>query len=216
MFPRRPGLLPVERTYSGEVQDQVADSAQENADTTTPDTSGSSHDRVPAPAGSPTRRLLILAAVAATAYALDVISKVIVAARLADHPPVKVIPGVLDLELTRNPGAAFGMATGATVLFTLVALVVVGVIVRSAQRLGSTAWAVVLGLLLGGALGNLTDRLVRAPGPLRGEVVDWIHLHHWPIFNLADSAIVVGVVLALVVSYRGIRLDGTRDAGHGS
>ena len=74
----------------------------------------------------------------------------------------------------------------------------------------------VLGLLLGGALGNLTDRLVRAPSPLRGEVVDWIHLHHWPIFNLADSAIVIGVVLALIVSSRGIRLDGTRDAGHDS
>ena len=73
-----------------------------------------------------------------------------------------------------------------------------------------------LGLLLGGALGNLTDRLVRAPGPLRGAVVDWIHLHHWPIFNLADSAIVIGVVLALVVSSRGIRMDGTRDVEHDS
>jgi signal peptidase II len=198
------------------VQDQVADSAHEKADTATSDISGRSPAAAPPRIGSATRRLLILAAVAATAYALDVISKVIVASRLADHPPVKLIPSVLDLELTRNPGAAFGMATGATVLFTLVALIVVGVIVRSARRLGSTAWAVVLGLLLGGALGNLTDRLVRAPGPLRGEVVDWIHLHHWPIFNLADSAIVVGVVLALVVSYRGIRLDGTRDAGHGS
>jgi signal peptidase II len=198
------------------VQDQVADSAHENADTATSGISGRSAAAAAPRIGSATRRLLILAAVAATAYALDVISKVIVATRLADHPPVKIIPSVLDLELTRNPGAAFGMATGATVLFTLVALIVVGVIVRSARRLGSTAWAVVLGLLLGGALGNLTDRLVRAPGPLRGEVVDWIHLHHWPIFNLADSAIVIGVVLALILSSRGIRLDGTREARHGS
>jgi signal peptidase II len=195
------------------VQDQVADSAHDDADTASSDVS---HDSTPAAPGSATRRLLILAAVAATAYALDVISKVIVASRLADRPPVTVIPHVLDLELTRNPGAAFGMAGGATILFTLVALSVVIVIVRSARRLGSTAWAVVLGLLLGGALGNLTDRLVRAPSPLRGEVVDWIHLHHWPIFNLADSAIVIGVVLALIVSSRGIRLDGTRDAGHDS
>jgi signal peptidase II len=160
--------------------------------------------------------MLILVAVAATVYLLDVISKIIVASRLAGHTPVTVIPKVLDLQLTRNPGAAFGMATGATVLFSLVAVGVVVVIVRSARRLGSTAWAVVLGLLLGGALGNLTDRLVRAPGPLRGAVVDWIHLHHWPIFNLADSAIVIGVVLALVVSSRGIRMDGTRDVEHDS
>jgi signal peptidase II len=198
-------------TYSGEVQDRVADSAQETAGTTTPDPAGGSGRPEPAPS----RRLLILALVAATAYTLDVISKVIVASRLAHRPPVTLIPHVLDLELTRNPGAAFGMAGGATVLFTLVALGVVAVIVRSARRLGSTSWAVVLGLLLGGALGNLTDRLVRAPGPLRGAVVDWIHLHHWPIFNLADSAIVIGVVLALIVSSRGIRLDGSRDAGSG-
>lgn len=203
-------------TYSGEVQDRVADSAHENADTTPTETAGSVRDSAPAPVGSPSRRLLILAAVAATAYVLDVISKVIVASRLAEHPPVTVIPHVLDLELTRNPGAAFGMAGGATVLFTVVALGVVAVIVRSARRLGSTAWAVVLGLLLGGALGNLTDRLVRAPGPLRGAVVDWIHLHHWPIFNLADSSIVIGVVIALILSSRGIRLDGTREAGPGS
>ena len=89
-----------------------------------------------APAGSATRRLLILAAVAATAYALDVISKVIVASRLADRPPVTVIPHVLDLELTRNPGAAFGMAGGATILFTLVAL---GVVDRD-RSVRPTAW----------------------------------------------------------------------------
>jgi signal peptidase II len=199
------------------VQDRVADdsahSTVDAADDVLPADQAGSARPAARPPDSPSRRLLVLGLVAAVAYALDVISKVIVASRLADRPPVTVIPHVLDLELTRNPGAAFGMAGGATVLFTVVALGVVGVIVRSARRLGSTSWAVVLGLLLGGALGNLTDRLVRAPSPLRGAVVDWIHLHHWPIFNLADSAIVIGVVLALVLSSRGIRLDGTREAG---
>ncbi|HZC39203.1 MAG TPA: signal peptidase II, partial [Streptosporangiaceae bacterium] len=87
-------------------------------------------------------------------------------------------------------------------------------IVRTSRRLGSAPWAVTLGLLLGGATGNLTDRLLRSPGTLRGDVVDWIQLPHWPVFNLADSAIVCGGVLAVLLATRGIRLDGSRD-GHG-
>jgi signal peptidase II len=114
----------------------------------------------------------------------------------------------LDLQLTRNAGAAFGLAGGATIIFTLVAAAVVVFIVATARRLRSKGWAVALGLLLGGALGNLGDRLFRDPGPLRGHVVDWIHLAHWPIFNIADSAIVVGGVLAVLLSMRGKRLDG--------
>jgi len=89
-------------------------------------------------------------------------------------------------------------------------LVVVVVIVRTAPRLGSVGWAVALGGLLGGALGNLTDRLFRGPGPLRGYVVDWIQVPHYPVFNLADSAIVCSAVLMVVLSLRGIQLDGTR------
>ena len=90
------------------------------------------------------------------------------------------------------------------------------VIVRTARSLASTGWAVVLGLLLGGALGNLSDRLFRSPGPLRGHVVDWIELPHWPIFNLADSAIVIGGVLAVLLSVRGIELDGSRRTSSGT
>jgi signal peptidase II len=87
---------------------------------------------------------------------------------------------------------------------------VVVVIVRSASSLASTGWAVSLGLLLGGALGNLSDRLFRSPGPLRGEVVDWIELPHWPVFNVADSAIVIGGLLAVLLASRGIEMDGSR------
>ncbi len=164
---------------------------------------------------APRRRLPLLLGVAGVVLIADIISKQIVVAQLSNRAPVDAIPSVLDLELTRNAGAAFGFAAGATIIFTVVAVAVVFFIARAARKLASTGWAWSLGLLLGGALGNLGDRLFRAPGPLRGHVIDWIHLHHWPVFNVADSAIVVGGLLAVVLSMRGIRLDGTRDGATG-
>lgn len=160
------------------------------------------------------RAVAWLAVAAALTYAADLLSKVLVVARLEGRPPVTLIPGVLDLQVTRNGGAAFSLGTGATWLFTAVAVVVVAAIVRTARRLRSRAWAVDLGLLLGGAVGNLTDRLFRAPGPWQGHVVDWIHLHHWPVFNVADAAITVGALLAVVLSLRGVGVDGRREGGH--
>lgn len=150
------------------------------------------------------RPVLLLALTAVLIIAADVISKVVVVDQLAHRAPVTLIPDVLDLELTRNGGAAFSVGTKATVLFTGVATVVAVVIARTAPRLVSRWWGAVLGLLLGGAVGNLIDRFARAPGPGRGEVVDWIHLHHWPVFNVADSAIVVGAVIAVLLSLRGV------------
>jgi signal peptidase II len=96
-------------------------------------------------------------------------------------------------------------------VFTLIAVAVIISILRTSRRLRSLPWAMTLGLLLGGATGNLGDRLFRYPGPLRGYVVDWIELPHWPVFNVADSAIVCGGILAVLLATRGIRLDGTRD-----
>jgi signal peptidase II len=154
------------------------------------------------------RRMPLLLVVAGVVLIADVVSKQLVVAHLSNRPPVKVIPSVLDFELTRNAGAAFGLAAGATIIFSVVAAAVVVFIARASRRLGSAGWAWALGLLLGGALGNLGDRLFRAPGPLRGHVVDWIHLHHWPVFNLADSGIVIGGLIAVLLSMRGIRLDG--------
>ncbi len=123
------------------------------------------------------RRIRLLGAVAAAVVALDVVSKLLVVANLgAGHAPVRVLFGALYLVQTRNSGAAFSLGTGATVILTLIALVVVAVIVRTARRLRSTGWAVALGLILGGALGNLADRIFRAPGVGRGHVVDWISL----------------------------------------
>jgi signal peptidase II len=156
------------------------------------------------------RRARWVALTAVVVLVADVVSKIIVVRQLADRGPVHAIPHVLTLVLTRNAGAAFSIGTGQTIVFTLVALAVVVVIARTARSLVSRGWAVALGLLLGGALGNLTDRVFRAPAPLRGHVVDWIELPHWPVFNLADSAIVCGGVLALLLALQGIEMDGSR------
>ena len=156
------------------------------------------------------RRTAWLVVTAVVVFIADVVSKVIVVATLSNRAPIVVIPHVLRLTLTRNSGAAFSVGTGSTWLFTAVAVAVVVVIIRSARSLASRGWAISFGLLLGGALGNLTDRMLRAPGPLRGEVVDWLELPHWPVFNVADSAIVIGGVLAIVLALSGIELDGSR------
>jgi signal peptidase II len=96
-------------------------------------------------------------------------------------------------------------------LYSAIAITVIVVILRTSRRIRSLPWAVTLGLLLGGATGNLVDRIFRWPGPFRGWVVDWIQLPHWPVFNLADSAIVCGGILAVLLSARGMHLDGRRD-----
>jgi signal peptidase II len=152
--------------------------------------------------------------VAAVALALDAVSKAVVAAELGGHAPIRLLGGAIYLVETRNSGAAFSLGTGATVVLTVVALAVVAFILRTAGRMRSTGWAVALGLVLGGAVGNLADRLFRSPGVGRGHVVDWISLfsndgHVWPIFNLADSAIVCGAVLAAVLALRGVDIDGS-------
>ncbi len=141
---------------------------------------------------------------------VDVVSKTLVVDRLEHRVGGLRLGPVLTLEVSRNSGAAFSFAQGATVVFTLVAVAVVVVIIRTASRLRSSAWALTLGLLLGGAVGNLLDRLLRAPGPGRGAVVDFIHVPHFAVFNAADSAITVGAVLAVLLSLRGLEVDGTR------
>jgi signal peptidase II len=161
----------------------------------------------PPPAAAAPNRLSLVLAVAAVVVVVDVITKIIAVNRLSNRPPVHVIDGFLELTVTRNAGAAFSVGVGATAIFTVLAVVIVVVIVRTATHLRHLGWGVALGLLLGGALGNLIDRLVRAPGPFRGEVVDWIHLSHWPVFNIADASLVTGAVLAALVVLLGHPLD---------
>jgi signal peptidase II len=155
------------------------------------------------------RRIAVLFAVAAFAYVLDLVSKIVVVEKLEHRPPIELIGEWLKFEAVRNPGAAFGFGEAFTVIFTVIAAVVIVVIARLARKLYSVPWAIALGLLLGGALGNLTDRLFRSPGVFRGEVVDFIAPKHFAVFNLADSAIVCGGILIVLLSFRGLDPDGT-------
>jgi signal peptidase II len=155
-------------------------------------------------------RVWLLLAVAIAVLGLDIATKMIVVATLSGRV-LRLLGGFLHLRVDRNPGAAFSFAPSLTILFSLIAITVIVVILRSASRIRSTPWAVTLGLLLGGATGNLIDRIFRYPGAFRGWVVDWIQIPHWPVFNLADSAIVCGGILAVFLSVRGIRLDGQRE-----
>ncbi|MEU2374316.1 signal peptidase II [Streptomyces misionensis] len=161
----------------------------------------------PGAGGAPAarRRVRVLWLVAAVAYALDLGSKVAVVARLEGRAPVPVpvLGSWLELRVQRNPGAAFGMGGASTIVFTLIALAVALVIVRVSRRLTSTPWAVALGLLLGGAVGNLTDRLFRSPGGMRGAVVDFVAVRDFSVMNLADWAITCGGVLIVVLSFGG-------------
>ena len=156
------------------------------------------------------RGTALLALVAAAVLVLDVLTKVWVVAELEGRRTLELLGGQLLVRVSRNPGAAFSFGEGATVVFTGIAVVVVVAILRVSRRLGSQGWAVALGLILGGASGNLVDRLLRSPGPARGAVVDFIDFQVWPSFNVADSAIVTGGVLAVLLSLRGIEIDGSR------
>lgn len=168
-------------------------------------------------AGEPTpakRRVGLLAAVAAAAVALDIVTKIIVVSNLEGREPVRILGGLVYLQLVRNPGAAFSVATGMTWVLALVAISVVVTLVWFAGRLRSVGWAIGLGLVLAGALGNVIDRLFRAPGPLRGHVVDFISVFApnaevFPVFNVADSCICVGGALIVLLSLLGRDYDGT-------
>lgn len=131
----------------------------------------------------------------------DQLTKAWAVAALSDGP-VRLLGDAVQLRLTRNPGGAFSLLTGATPVLALIAVVMVVVIVRTTRRTTDPWLAMALGLVLGGAVGNLVDRLFRYPGFLRGEVVDFVKLPYWPTFNLADSAITVGVVVVLLRGWR--------------
>lgn len=183
-----------------------------------------------APVGGRRGRLLaVLTTLAAVLYASDVITKTVALRTLEGEPPLVLIPGVLQFRLIFNSGAAFSIGTGMTFILTLIAACVVVAIIRAARKLGSLPWAITLGMLLGGALGNLTDRLLRYPSgfgrstQLQGHVVDFIEvlpgnfpvIDYFPIFNIADSAIVCGGILAVILAWRGYQLDGTREGKSG-
>lgn len=187
--------------------------ARPDTDTAGPDVAGTAAQDDGVPAGG--RRWPLVLALALVIVLVDQVTKVIAVANLTPGISPRVLGGLVYLSLIRNPGAAFSLGTGMTWILALIAVVIVVVIVRISARLRSGWWATSLGLILGGAVGNLIDRFFRAPGFLRGHVVDFVSVfgpdaRYFPVFNVADSAITVGALLLVVTTLRGIELDGSR------
>jgi signal peptidase II len=139
----------------------------------------------------PPRKVALVATLALVIIALDQLTKLLVVANLEPGVPKRILGGVVYLSLFRNAGAAFSTGTGFTWILAVVAIAVVVVIIRMARKLRSTAWAIALGLVLGGAIGNLLDRL----------------------FNVADSGITCGAVVLVLTALLGIEMDGRRSRG---
>jgi signal peptidase II len=160
--------------------------------------------------------LAILVGLAVVMVAIDQWTKQLALDALTDAPPKRILGGLIYLDLTFNKGAAFSFGEGFTFIFPIIAIVISSAILWFARGLRSWPWAVAMGLILGGAVGNLLDRLFREPGPFRGQVVDFISAfapggENFAIFNIADSCLSVGVVLAIGLELFGLRRDGTRE-----
>jgi signal peptidase II len=169
--------------------------------------------QTPSKPGISRTALVLLGVVAVIVFALDRASKFLVVDNLTLGVPVEVIGQLLQFHYVENPGAAFSLGSGSTWIFAIIASAVAVFIVVFARRIRSVGWAVLFGMLLGGNLGNLTDRLTREPGFGRGYVVDFIQVWGFPaIFNVADIAIVSSMGLFIILTLRGVSLDGTRAA----
>jgi len=137
-------------------------------------------------------------------WLIDFATKVWAQNTLSTREPVQLIGTLLQLTYVENSGAAFSLGTSSTLIFSIIAMATAITITYYAKRITSKGWARVLGLVGGGVFGNLTDRIFRQPAVLRGAVIDWIQVPHWPVFNLADSAIVIAACVAVVLSARNI------------
>ena len=150
------------------------------------------------------RRWRTLFSVAWAVWVLDLATKIWAVNNLSYKSNIKVIGEFFQLTFVRNSGAAFSFAAGATIFLSIFGLIVMSAILYYSPQITSQGWAVVLGLVLGGILGNMVDRIFREPGVLRGHVIDWMQLPNWPVFNIADSAIVSAAVIAMVLTARNI------------
>ncbi|MEZ0366491.1 signal peptidase II [Mycobacterium sp. pUA109] len=159
------------------------------------------------PGPAPRRQLRLLLSVAAVVLSLDIVTKVLAVKLLTPGQPVSIIGDTVTWTLVRNSGAAFSMATSYTWVLTVIASAVVGGIFWMGRRLVSPWWAIGLGMILGGAMGNLVDRFFRSPGPLRGHVVDFLSIGWWPVFNVADPSVVGGAILLVALSLFGFDFD---------
>jgi signal peptidase II len=150
------------------------------------------------------QRWRTLLSVAWLVWILDLATKAWAVSELANREPVKIIGSFFQLTFVRNPGAAFSFASNATLFLSIFSIIVAVGVIYFAPKITSKGWSIVLGLVLGGVLGNLMDRIFREPSFLRGHVIDWLQLPNWPVFNIADSAIVVAAVLAMILTARNV------------
>ena len=150
------------------------------------------------------QRWRTLLSVAWLVWIFDLATKTWAVSQLANREPVKVVGSFFQLSFVRNSGAAFSFASNATLFLSIFGIIVLLGIIYFAPKITSKGWSIVLGLVMGGVLGNLMDRIFREPSFLRGHVVDWMQLPRWPIFNIADSAIVVAAALAMILSVQNI------------
>ncbi len=155
------------------------------------------------------RLILIIATVW---IVIDQITKIWAVSALTDRAPIPVVGEILQFRLVFNPGAAFSLGTGNTWLFTILASVVITVLLWNSRKIAHRGWAVAVALLIGGAAGNLIDRLMREPGFGRGHVVDFFALPNFPVFNVADIGISCAAAFIAVLALRGESLDGSHDA----
>lgn len=152
---------------------------------------------------------VVMLAIAVVIVIADQITKVLAVATLEGEQPVRIAGDTVRLLLLRNPGAAFSMGTEFTAVLSVVATIVVAGLLWFSRRIHSRWWAWGLGLILGGAAGNLVDRYFRAPGILQGHVVDFVSVGWWPVFNVADSCLVAGVIVVAVAVFKGVDYDGS-------
>jgi len=147
-----------------------------------------------------------LAVTALIVFAFDYLTKLLAIQYLSDEPK-EVIGSILQFKLAFNSGAAFSLASSGTIFLSSFSIIVAATIFYFGRKVRSTPWAIALGLVLGGIFGNLTDRIFRSPGGLQGEVVDWIKIPNWPIFNIADTAVVCGAVLITILNLKNIEFS---------
>ena len=146
---------------------------------------------------------LSIGALALSILLLDYLTKYLAIAHFSQEPR-EIFGKFLQFTLVKNSGAAFGIGTGFTIAFSLFAVAVVAVVIRYATQIKVRSWVITTGLLLGGALGNLADRIFREPGFLQGHVIDWIKIPDWPVFNIADISIICAAISGFILTVRNI------------
>jgi signal peptidase II len=205
-----PSHLPGDETATPQTEPADLESAGSSS---TPDEAAGTADAGAAGGSRSWRLTALFGVVGLLVLGLDQLTKILALHHLTPGEPVNVVGSLLKFNLIRNPGAAFSLGSDFTPVISAIQIIVAVGVVWLSRRLGSIGWAVAFGLLFGGAIGNITDRVFREPSPFHGHVVDFLQTPHWAIFNVADMAVTSAAILLVIQTLRGIKLDGTKDQG---